>query len=141
MGMADPLDSGPSGSQPPAPQPVPVPHAHQNHLESGPPVGGHGQITTGWTPPPTPQVAKARAIRRFWVSFMWAWLIWVAFGYVVFHDNDGFIADDRFIVGGGVADVGNEPMGRHGHWDKHGEWRGNAVAYSWFGYGNGEASS
>ena len=39
-------------------------------------------MTTGWTPPPTPQVAKARAIRRFWVSFMWAWLIWIAFGYV-----------------------------------------------------------
>lgn len=51
------------------------------------------------------------------------------------------IAHFRFIVGGGVADVGNEPVGRHGHWDKHGEWRGDAVGYSWFGYGGGEASS
>ena len=97
-------------------------------------------MTTGWTAPPTPQVAKARAIRRFWVSFMWAWLIWIAFGYVP-PLIDSIVTDVRFIVGGGVADVGNEPVGRHGHWDKHGEWRGDSVGYSWFGYGGGEASS
>jgi hypothetical protein len=72
-----PIDSGPSGSQPPPPQAVAAPYAGQQHVEAG-----HGQVTTGWSPPPTPQVAKARAIRRFWVSFMWAWLIWIVFGYV-----------------------------------------------------------
>ena len=30
---------------------------------------------------------------------------------------------DRLIIGGGISDVQNAPMGRHGHWDKHGQWK------------------
>lgn len=81
--------SGPgsgSASQPPAPQPIPVPLRHAHHLESGPPIQIHGHPhgpTQGWAPPPTPQVARSRAIRRFWISFAYAWLIYVFVGYVL----------------------------------------------------------
>lgn len=27
------------------------------------------------------------------------------------------------IIGGGVSDIESHPIGRHGHWDKHGRWR------------------
>lgn len=44
--------------------------------------------------------------------------------------------------------MSNEPVGRHGHWDKHGDWRNDVagVSYSWFGYGgngikNGESNA
>lgn len=48
----------------------------------------------------------------------------------------------RFIIGGGVSDMSNEPVGRHGHWDKHGDWRNDVagVSYSWFGYGSQKGS-
>lgn len=32
----------------------------------------------------------------------------------------------------------HELVGRHGHWDKHGDWRNDVAgtSYSWFGYGS-----
>lgn len=46
-----------------------------------------------------------------------------------------------FIIGGGVSDMKGAPMGRHGHWDKHGDWRNDAseYPYSWFGYSDDQA--
>ncbi|ORY28831.1 hypothetical protein BCR39DRAFT_505773 [Naematelia encephala] len=65
------------------------------------------QAQLGWTPPASMQVARARALRRFWVAFFWAWAIWILIG---------------LIIGGGVNDVNSEPVGRHGHWDRNGDW-------------------
>ncbi|WVQ81337.1 hypothetical protein IAT38_003460 [Cryptococcus sp. DSM 104549] len=81
-------------------------HFHNQHYRSAehhglPPLGAEG-----WVQPP-PDVAKARAQRRFWGAFFWAWVIWLLLG---------------MMIGGGVSDVENNPPGRHGHWDKHGEW-------------------
>ncbi len=30
--------------------------------------------------------------------------------------------DSSLFIGGGVSDVSREPVGRHGHWGKHGKW-------------------
>ncbi|WWD21196.1 hypothetical protein CI109_105680 [Kwoniella shandongensis] len=62
---------------------------------------------------PTAAVARSRALKRFWLAFLWAWLIWIAIG---------------LIIGGGVSDVETNPSGRHGHWDKHGEWHNDNIA-------------
>lgn len=54
------------------------------------------------------QQARSRALRRFWGAMLWAWIIWILAG---------------LIIGGGISDVQNAPVGRHGHWDKHGRWK------------------
>ncbi|KAK8844144.1 hypothetical protein IAR55_006938 [Kwoniella newhampshirensis] len=122
--------SGPSG--PPAPSDAPPPYSepsasHQPHytiphqtilpqqahpaLESGVGAGSSGE-TEQWIQP-TAAVAKSRALKRFWLAFFWAWMIWILVG---------------LIIGGGVSDVESNPTGRHGHWDKHGEWHGDSIA-------------
>ncbi|WVR08875.1 hypothetical protein IAU60_005934 [Kwoniella sp. DSM 27419] len=109
---------GSSGSRQDAPPPYSAPHhPTQPHQTLLPPQtqsyqgqveqGYTGQATgAGWSQPP-PGVARSRALRRFWVAFFYAWAIWILVG---------------LLIGGGISDVNNTPH-RHGHWDKHGDWR------------------
>ncbi|WWC90974.1 uncharacterized protein L201_005913 [Kwoniella dendrophila CBS 6074] len=85
--------------------------SYQNDVESS----HHNQ--NGWTPPPSYAVARSRALKRFWLAFFWAWLIWIFIG---------------LLIGGGVSDISNDnSRGHHGHWDKHGEWHDdNGGVYS-----------
>ncbi|WRT69309.1 uncharacterized protein IL334_006293 [Kwoniella shivajii] len=84
--------------------PPPTQHQQRNDIESA----SHGHGTVGWSPPPSYAVARSRALRRFWLAFLWAWLIWIFVG---------------LLIGGGVSDISNDPSpGHHGHWDKNGEW-------------------
>ncbi|ORX39364.1 hypothetical protein BD324DRAFT_619399 [Kockovaella imperatae] len=94
--------------------------------EAPPPYSGPSQVSTRplqpsqlesqpvahashehWIPPANLAQARSRAMRRFWMAFFWAWVIYV--GLAV-------------ILGGGMSDMRHAPMGRHGHWDKHGKW-------------------
>ncbi|CAD6567166.1 MAG: hypothetical protein TREMPRED_003355 [Tremellales sp. Tagirdzhanova-0007] len=85
------------------PQTLQIQYPSPDQLESSPLTRADG-----WIPPPSLAVARSRAIRRFWMAFFWAWLVWICIG---------------MVIGGGVSDVGSNPVGRHGHWDKNGRWR------------------
>ncbi|KAK1922809.1 hypothetical protein DB88DRAFT_496340 [Papiliotrema laurentii] len=121
---APPPYSGPSTLHPHAGQAQhPHPGQHAQHHPSY--QTGHvylpGQAESqgfnphqAWTPPPSLEVARSRALRRFWVAFFWAWAIWILIG---------------LMIGGGVSDIEHEPMGRHGHWGKHGRWHEDSAVY------------
>ncbi|WVN87823.1 uncharacterized protein L203_103018 [Cryptococcus depauperatus CBS 7841] len=81
------------------------PHSHPGQVEQCPAFQGQ------WIPP-SESVAKSRALRRFWSAFIWGWVIWIAIG---------------LLIGGGFSDMEHNPLGRHGHWDKHGEWHNDYV--------------
>ncbi|OCF78876.1 hypothetical protein I204_00820 [Kwoniella mangroviensis CBS 8886] len=111
---AGPSDAPPPYTEPGHPHPsssiphqtiLPSPPAQQQRYIQD--VESH-QSSSGWTPPPSYAVARSRALKRFWMAFFWAWLIWIFVG---------------LLIGGGVSDISNDrSRGHHGHWDKHGDW-------------------
>ncbi|WVF65303.1 hypothetical protein IAT40_000027 [Kwoniella sp. CBS 6097] len=118
--------AGPSDAPPPYSAPTHPAQPHQTILPPPTPQQqqhrvsyyrhGHADEAAlvsgqGWVQPPA-NVAKSRALRRFWVAFFWAWVIWVLVG---------------LLIGGGISDVNGAPPHRHGHWDKHGDWHGDSV--------------
>lgn len=56
------------------------PSIHQ-HINNANAAEQGGLIAGEWVPPP-PQVAKSRALRRFWGAFFWGWVIWIVIGWV-----------------------------------------------------------
>ncbi|WVQ92979.1 hypothetical protein IAU59_000041 [Kwoniella sp. CBS 9459] len=113
---APPPYSAPSHPAAPQNQPhqtiLPPPqHYQQHHLDPESGLVSQEQQQQGWVQPPA-NVAKSRALRRFWGAFFWAWVIWILVG---------------MLIGGGISDVNSAPPHRHGHWDKHGDWHGDNV--------------
>ncbi|GFZ47054.1 hypothetical protein JCM24511_04795 [Saitozyma sp. JCM 24511] len=81
-------------------------HPHHHHHADQPSMPGQAE-QGGLVGRPSPEVARARAMRRFWSAFFVAWAIWIFLG---------------LLIGGGASDVSRNPPGRHGHWDNNGEW-------------------
>ncbi|KAK4685556.1 hypothetical protein P7C73_g4591, partial [Tremellales sp. Uapishka_1] len=114
--QAEPSASSSTDAPPPYTAP-PAEHGQNPHQTLLPPQN-NGQAEEGymvsfhntWTPPPNDAVAKARALRRFWGAVVWAFAIWFLLG---------------LLLGGGISDAAQNPSGRKGHWNKHGEWKGD----------------
>ncbi|OWZ39002.1 hypothetical protein J010_04120 [Cryptococcus neoformans] len=87
------------------------PSIHQ-HINNANAAEQGGLIAGEWVPPP-PQVAKSRALRRFWGAFFWGWVIWIVIGA---------------IIGGGVADAeSNRPSKHQDRIGAHQGWMDEAI--------------